>query len=229
MSWEPELGELERLRRLRARMGGPEAIARQHAQGRLTVRERVDLLVDENSFQETSTIAGAAKWDDEGRLESFRPVAYVNGLATIDGRPVIIEGGDFTIRGGSADSGTPYPRVDVSRMAGELRMPFIRLLDGAGGSVRNYDPEARRGGGDAPPGHAAADESPLVEVKVTGTPAGSTCRAGTTSARWRPWWRITSPAGWPRATSWPRFRWWPRCWARWPACRRCMWARPTSR
>jgi acetyl-CoA carboxylase carboxyltransferase component len=97
MSWTPEIEQLERLRRLRKRMGGAESIARQHAQGRLTVRERVDLLVDANSFQETSTSAGAAKWDAEGRLVSFRPMAYVTGQANIDGRPVILEGGDFTV------------------------------------------------------------------------------------------------------------------------------------
>jgi acetyl-CoA carboxylase carboxyltransferase component len=172
MDWTPEIEQLERLRRLRRRMGGAESIARQHAQGRLTVRERVDLLVDEGSFQETSTLAGAAQWDHEGRLRSLRPMAYVTGLANIDGRPVVVEGGDFTIRGGASDSGTPYPRVEVTRLAGELRLPFIRLLDGAGGSVRNYDPEAKQAGGDPtmPPGHAAADESPLVAVGPTGTP-----------------------------------------------------------
>src|ERR1700736_4609010 len=92
MSWTPEIEQLKRLRRLRKRMGGAESIARQHAQGRLTVRERVDLLVDPESFQETSTLAGASKWDDEGRLASFGPMAYVAGQANIDGRPVILEG-----------------------------------------------------------------------------------------------------------------------------------------
>jgi acetyl-CoA carboxylase carboxyltransferase component len=171
MDWKPEVEQLQRLRRLRARMGGPEGVARQHAQGRLTVRERVDLLADEGSFQETSTMAGRARWDDEGQLESFRPDAYVSGFAAIDGRPVVIEAGDFTIRGGSADSGIPYPRVGVSHLAGGLRTPFIRLLDGAGGSVRNYDPQARRPEGDpaAPLAHAA-DETPLVDAKPTGTP-----------------------------------------------------------
>src|SRR3974390_710631 len=130
MSLTPEIEQLKRLRRLRKRMGGAENIARQHAQGRLTVRERVDLLVDPGSFQETSTLAGAASWDDAGRLRSFRPMASGTGLANIGGRPVIIEGGDFTIRGGSSDAGTPYPRVEVTRLAGEMRVPFIRLLDG---------------------------------------------------------------------------------------------------
>jgi len=171
MDWKPEVEQLRRLRRLRARMGGPEGVARQHSQGRLTVRERVDLLADGGSFQETSTLAGRASWDEEGQLQSFRPDAYVTGLATIDGRPVVIEGGDFTIRGGSADSGIPYPRVGVSHLAGELRTPFIRLLDGAGGSVRNYDPEARKPEGDPAARLApATDEAPLVDVKSTGTP-----------------------------------------------------------
>jgi acetyl-CoA carboxylase carboxyltransferase component len=170
--WKGEVEELQRLRRLRRRMGGPEGVARQHGQGRLTVRERIDLLVDEGGFQETSTLAGRARWSDDDRLESFRPDAYVTGLAAIDGRPVVIEAGDFTIRGGSADSGIPYPRAGVSHLAGELRTPFIRLLDGAGGSVRNYDPEARTETGDpaARLGHAAEDEAPLVAAKPTGTP-----------------------------------------------------------
>ena len=135
------------------------------------MREQVDLLVDADYFQESSTSAGAAIWDYEGRLHSFRPMAYVSGQANIDGRPVILEGGDFTIRGGASDSGTPYPRVEVAWLAGELRVPFIRLLDGAGGSVRNYDPEARQAGGDPTmPAPHAADEGPLVNVGPTGTP-----------------------------------------------------------
>ena len=172
MDWKPEVEQLQRLRRLRRRMGGPDGVARQHAQGRLTVRERIDLLVDDASFQETSTLAGRASWSEDGALESFRPDAYVTGMAAIGGRPVVVEAGDFTIRGGSADSGIPYPRAGVSYLAGEMRTPFIRLLDGAGGSVRNYDPEARTAGGDpaATLTHDAADEAPLVEAKPTGTP-----------------------------------------------------------
>lgn len=171
MDWKPEVEQLRRLRQLRKRMGGAEGIARQHAQGRLTVRERIDLFADPDSFQETSTLAGRALWDDDGRLQSFRADAYVTGQANLDGRPVVVEAGDFTNRGGSSDSGVPYPRVDVSRLAAVQRVPFIRLLDGAGGSVRNYDPEARAAGRD-PSGAmpSQADEAPLVSVRPTGTP-----------------------------------------------------------
>jgi acetyl-CoA carboxylase carboxyltransferase component len=171
MDWKPEVEQLQRLRQLRKRMGGPEGVARQHAQGRLTVRERIDLFADAGSFQETSTLAGRAVWDDDGRLQSFRSDAYVTGQATLDGRPVVVEAGDFTNRGGASDSGVPYPRVEVSRLAAIQRIPFIRLLDGAGGSVRNYDPEARAAGRDqAGQAPAAADEAPLVDIGPTGTP-----------------------------------------------------------
>ena len=110
---------------------------------------------------------------------------------------MIVEGGDFTIRGGASDSGTPYPRVEVTWLAGELRVPFIRLLDGAGGSVRNYDPEAQQAGrrsvDAARP--CGADEAPLVDVKPTGTPGSFDLpqaarllggAAGGRRTRWRP-------------------------------------------
>ena len=52
MTWMPEMAELELKRELAKRMGGAEGIERQHAQGRLTVRERLDRLLDRESFQE---------------------------------------------------------------------------------------------------------------------------------------------------------------------------------
>jgi acetyl-CoA carboxylase carboxyltransferase component len=53
MSWEPELDELRRREQLARRMGGAERVARQHASGRLTVRERIERLFDPGSFHET--------------------------------------------------------------------------------------------------------------------------------------------------------------------------------
>jgi acetyl-CoA carboxylase carboxyltransferase component len=61
--WSPELAELERRRELARRMGGAERVARQHETGRLTVRERIELLLDDGSFRETGSLAGRAGYD----------------------------------------------------------------------------------------------------------------------------------------------------------------------
>src|SRR5579884_422386 len=171
MTWMPELEQLELMRELGKRMGGAEGIARQHAQGRLTVRERLDLLLDPQSFQEVATTAGAAAWDDDGRLLSFRPGSTVRGYGLIEGRPVIVQGGDFTIRGGAADGAVAGRGVDTSSLAGELRLPLIKLLDGAGGSVRNYDTQVRIGTAPSIVHHRIDDlgERP-VALGVTGVP-----------------------------------------------------------
>ena len=78
-----------------------DAVERQHELGRLTIRERIDGLLDRDSFQEQGPIAGHAELDDEGRLHAFTPANYVLGLAKIDGRPCVVGGEDYTQRGGS--------------------------------------------------------------------------------------------------------------------------------
>ena len=61
MTWEPELDELHRREQLAREMGGAEKIAKHHAQGRLTVRERIELLLDADTFQEIGTLEGTAE------------------------------------------------------------------------------------------------------------------------------------------------------------------------
>jgi acetyl-CoA carboxylase carboxyltransferase component len=147
MTWMPELENVELMRKLGKRMGGIEGIERQHSQGRLTVRERISLLLDKGSFQEVGTTTGVSRWDDDGNLASYRPGSTVRGYGLIEGRPVILEGQDFTIRGGAADGAVGAGRGrDLISMAGDLKLPLVRLLDSAGGSVRNYDTENRPGG-----------------------------------------------------------------------------------
>ncbi len=138
MTWEPEVREIQRRTELAMGMGGPENIERQHAGGKLTVRERIDRLVDPGSFAETGALAGRAQYDDDGNLVDFRPANFVAGFARIDGRRVVVGGDDFTVRGGAADASIGGKQVYAEKMARELRMPIIRLVDGTGGggSVR---------------------------------------------------------------------------------------------
>ena len=103
-SWQPELDELRRRESLAERLGGPDKVARQHEFGKLTVRERVDQLVDEGTFWEIGKTAGVARYDEHGALLEFTPSNSVYGLAELDGRPVVVSGDDFTVRGGSNDA-----------------------------------------------------------------------------------------------------------------------------
>src|ERR1700732_1237586 len=104
MGWQPELDELRERERRTRELGGAERVKRQHDGGRLTIRERIDGLVDKASFHEIGAIAGRAQYDSEGRLIELVPSNCVMGRAQIDGRPVVVVGDDFTVRGGSADA-----------------------------------------------------------------------------------------------------------------------------
>jgi acetyl-CoA carboxylase carboxyltransferase component len=171
VTWQPELDQLERMRELGRRMGGAEGIARQHAQGRLTVRERIDLLLDAGSFEETGSNRGVARFDDDGNLVSYRPGSAVRGLGRIEGRTVIVEGGDFTIRGGASDGAVNTGGRSVVALADELRVPLVRLLDAAGGSVRSYDPDAGKGAAASIVHHDAKDAAAApLQLGVTGVP-----------------------------------------------------------
>jgi len=141
MSWEPELDELRRREELARRMGGSERVERQHASGRLTVRERIERLFDEGSFHETGAIAGKATYDGEGELEDLLPANMVVGQGRIEGRRAVVQGDDFTVRGGASDAAIWQKMVFAERMAHDLRLPLVRLVDGTGGggSVKSLE------------------------------------------------------------------------------------------
>src|SRR3954469_4281871 len=133
MSWEADIEELRRREALARQMGGPDKVKRQHDAGRLTVRERIDLLLDPGSFHEIGALAGRAKYGANGEMEAFQPANFVFGRGQIEGRPVVVGGDDFTVRGGAADASIRGKQVQSEQMANELRMPLVRLVDGTGG------------------------------------------------------------------------------------------------
>ena len=114
-------------------MGGPDKVKRQHDGGKLTVRERIEQLLDPGSFHEIGALAGRAQYGDDGELESFQPANFVFGRGRIEGRPVVVGGDDFTVRGGAADASIRGKQVQSEQMANELRLPLVRLVDGTGG------------------------------------------------------------------------------------------------
>ncbi len=145
MSWALELEELARRTALAAEMGGSERVKRQHDGGRLTVRERIDRLVDTASFHEIGAIAGQADYDAHNELEGFTPSNCVFGRARVEGRPVMVVGDDFTVRGGSADASIREKPIMAEDMAASFRMPIIRVIEGSGGggSVKTIETKGR--------------------------------------------------------------------------------------
>ena len=145
MSWQKELDELAHRRALARQMGGKARVARQHAGGRLTVRERIDRLLDAGSFHEIGAIAGAATYDATGAIADFTPANCVFGRGTLDGRAVVVAGDDFTVRGGSADAAIWQKLRMTDQMAATLRLPLIRLIEGSGGggSVKTIETRGR--------------------------------------------------------------------------------------
>ncbi|MFN0093215.1 MAG: acyl-CoA carboxylase subunit beta [Dehalococcoidia bacterium] len=145
MTWQPEVDELHHRQGLAAQMGGHDRIARQHAAGKLTIRERFDAFCDPGSFQEVGSTSGVGRYDDNGTLVEFMAANFLCGVADVDGRPVMVSGDDFTIRGGSSEATIPGKRQFAERIALELRLPHVRLVDGmgGGGSVKSIELKGR--------------------------------------------------------------------------------------
>ena len=163
MVWQPEIDEIERRKQLAAVMGGPERIDRQHTDGKLTIRERIDQLLDDDSFFEIGELAGYGEYDAERNLVGFTPMPYVTGIGRVDGRLIAVGGEDFTIRGGTA-SGAPRRRAKGGKWADsfalEYGVPLVYFADGAGASVRSV--ESDQGG------HLPSSDDFTSEVELLG-------------------------------------------------------------
>jgi acetyl-CoA carboxylase carboxyltransferase component len=133
MNWKPELEELARRQVFAREMGGIDKVKRQHDGGRLTIRERIDGLLDPASFHEIGALSGSADYGPAGELQTFTPANCVFGRGRIDDRPVVVVGDDFTVRGGSADASIAAKPLMAEEMASELRLPIIRIIEGSGG------------------------------------------------------------------------------------------------
>lgn len=134
--WTDELAELDRRRVFAMGMGGAEAVAKAHALGKLTARERIDKLVDQGTAHELGMLAGKGNYDEDGRLQSFVPSNHVLCLARIAGRKSVVIADDFTIRGGSSEAAVAEKWIYAERYAYEYKLPLVRMVDTAGGSVK---------------------------------------------------------------------------------------------
>ena len=149
MNWKKETKEIEKRKLLAKQQGGKDAINLQHAKGRLTLRERIEKLVDKESFQEQGEIAGGSETNEDGEIQSLTPANFILGFAKIDGRQVVVGGEDFTVSGGSPNSAGLRKSIYTEELALNYKIPLIRLHEGGGGSVAGPGKKGRGSGGDA--------------------------------------------------------------------------------
>src|SRR4051794_9194257 len=133
---EERLAKLSELRGEALHAGSPAAVERQHERGKLTVRERLDLLLDPDSFVELDMLA---RHRAHGfGIENTRPLTdgVVTGWGTIDGRKVFVFCQDFTVFGGALGEVFAEKIHKVMDLAESVGAPFIGLNDGAGARIQ---------------------------------------------------------------------------------------------
>jgi len=151
-SWAPLLADVKTLQGIAHKRFAPDSkdpgVVRQRSRGKLTCRERIDLLLDAGSFREVGSLAGFASYDDDGHISDFTPANHVGGWGKVEGRTGIVCADDFTSRGGHADGAIGQKSRYLDELSIEMKCPSIRLLDGSsgGGSVAAMVPKQARAG-----------------------------------------------------------------------------------
>lgn len=137
--WTPELEEIAQRRAMALEMGGEERVRRQKDAGKLTARERIAGLLDPDSFHEIGGLTGYGEYDEAGVLKKLTPSSFILGRGRIEGRPVVVGANDFTVRSPGPDPAAGKKSIAAERLALELRLPLVRLIDGFGGSVKTQE------------------------------------------------------------------------------------------
>jgi propionyl-CoA carboxylase beta chain len=128
--------ELQKIKETAKLGGGAQRIQLQHEKGKLTARERIELLVDEGSFEEIDMLVKHRSKDFGLEKEQYLGDGVVTGFAKIDGRSVAIFSQDFTVFGGSLSETHAEKIVKIMNMAMKTGIPVIGLNDSGGARIQ---------------------------------------------------------------------------------------------
>ena len=134
MSIQEQLDYLQQLKERAALGGGIDRVEAQHARGKLTARERIDLLLDPNSFEELDALG--ADMNDVASNERLYGDAVVTGWGRIDGRAVCVFAQDFTVFGGSLGEVVSEKIAKAMDLATKTGVPMIGLNDSGGARIQ---------------------------------------------------------------------------------------------
>ncbi len=138
MEMRDELEKLWRRREEALQMGGPEKVARQHTQGKLTARERISLLMDPGTFQEYGLLATHQSHRPQMLGKKTPADGVITGFGRIDGRQAGVIAEDFTVLGGSEGMTHFLKKLRMVELATQERVPLVWLLDGSGARAEEF-------------------------------------------------------------------------------------------
>ena len=130
------LDDLHHRQTLAEQGGGPDRIAQQHKKGKLTARERLDLLLDEGSLVELDRFVTHRSSDFGLDQQIFPGDGVVTGSGRIDGRPVYVFSQDFTVFGGSLSEAHAEKICKIMDLALKTGVPVIGLNDSGGARIQ---------------------------------------------------------------------------------------------
>src|SRR5437868_11961893 len=113
MNLEQKLEELKRRDRLAAEGGGGQRRERQHKEGKMSARERIDFLLDEGTFEETDKLVTHRSNDFGMAEQKYYGDGFITGYGRIEGRLVFVFAQDFTVFGGSVSDTNALKNVDI--------------------------------------------------------------------------------------------------------------------
>ncbi|TNF34403.1 MAG: acyl-CoA carboxylase subunit beta [Deltaproteobacteria bacterium] len=116
--------------------GGQKRIEKQHAEGKLTARERLALLFEPDTFQETHRFVRHRSTSFGMADKEFPGEGVVTGHGLVDGRPAYVASQDFTVAGGSVGEGTAFKITEIMDLALKTGAPFVFINDGAGARIQ---------------------------------------------------------------------------------------------
>src|SRR5260370_27208306 len=132
MDLEQKLQELKRRDRLAEDGGGKERRERQHKEGKMSARERIEFLLDEGTFEETDRFVTHRASDFGLSEQRYYGDGFITGYGRIEGRLVFVFAQDFTIFRGSLSETNAAKIVKIMDMAARVRAPLIWLNDSRG-------------------------------------------------------------------------------------------------
>ena len=135
MSIEDKLKELEE-RKLKVTTSNPQFVEKQHSKGKLTARERINLLLDPDSFEEFDALAKTRSTYFDLDKKFIPADGVVTGIGTVNGRRVAVYAQDFSAMGGSLGEMHALKIVKMQELAMKLGIPFIALNDSGGARIQ---------------------------------------------------------------------------------------------